>query len=1105
MALNGASHNVTGDKTGPVTSAPPPVDQDTKAALLDSANTEATGQNAPGRDGGEKGVEKKVKTEKELEKERKKAEKDAKFKAKKAAQAAASGDKTAGKASEKKEKKPKAEKEQLGEYVEETKKGEKKILKPLDDSPFTKAYVPKVVESAWNDWWDKEGFYKPEYNVEHRSELAKKKGSFTIPIPPPNVTGKLHCGHALGTALQDVLIRWHRMQGYQTLYLPGCDHAGISTQSVVEKMLWRRHKQTRHDLGRPKFLETTMEWKNDHHDWIVSVLKRLGGSFDWTREAFTLDENLTVAVTETFVQLHEEGYIYRSNRLVNWCTQLNTALSNLEVDNKEISGRTLLDVPGYERKVEFGVLTSFKYPIDGKEGEYITVATTRPETMLGDTAIAVHPNDDRYKHLVESGAKAKHPFLDRLLPIVADDYVDPEFGTGAVKITPAHDPNDFAIGQRHNLEFINILTDDGYLNHNAGSFKGQKRFDARYSVVEKLTELGLFVKKEDNAMKIPLCNKSKDVIEPLQKPQWWMKMKELSKPAIEVVKNGQIKILPETSERVYYHWMENVNDWCLSRQLWWGHQIPAYFVRIEGDENNDDDNERWIAGRTLEEATRKAEEKFKGKKFTLERDEDVLDTWFSSGLWPFSTLGWPKETADFKELFPTAVLETGWDILFFWVARMIFLSLKLTGKIPFKEVYCHSLIRDSEGRKMSKSLGNVVDPIDIMQGISLQELKDKLQLGNLDPKELKTAEKYQNSAFPQGIPECGADALRMALVGYTTGGGDISFDVSVIHGYRRFCNKIYQATKYVLGRLGEFTPSSKIQKTGKETLPERWILHKLATASKEINERLKARDFSLATQVGYKYFLNHLCDVFIENSKAILEEGSAEEKESTKQTLYTALEGGLLFLHPFMPFLTEELWQRIPRRQNDKTPSITVADFPEFAALESFHDPAAEAEYELLVDVSKGLRSLTSEYAIKDSAQTFVHPLDDATHAILSAPTSRPSILSLSGKAISSLTLLSPSDPTPTGSAVYTVGTSATVYLDVKGRVDIDKEIAKAKDRLKKANETVEKQRKIMDAGWEAKVSEAVKETEREKLKAAELEGGNWEKSIEQFERLKIE
>ncbi len=564
-----------------------------------------------------------------------------------------------------------------------------------------------------------------------------------------------------------------------------------------------------------------------------------------------MDDERCKAVTETFVRMHEDGLIYRSNRLVNWCTHLKTALSNLEVDNKELTGRTVLSVPGYERKVEFGVLTHFKYPIDGTD-QFIEVATTRPETMLGDSGIAVHPNDKRYKDLV--GKKAKHPFIDRLLPIIADEYVDPEFGTGAVKLTPAHDPNDFNLGKKHNLEFINILNDNGTMNGNTGEFEGQKRFDVRYTVVEALEKAGLFLKKEDNPMKVPICSRSGDVVEPIMKPQWWMKMESLAKAALEVVEDGTIKIRPTTSEKIYKHWMNNIQDWCLSRQLWWGHQIPAYFVKIEGSEGDRSDNELWITGRTEEEARKKAEKQFPGKKFSLERDEDVLDTWFSSGLWPFSTLGWPEKTVDLEKLFPTSLLETGWDILFFWIARMIMMSLYLTKKVPFTEVYCHSLIRDSEGRKMSKSLGNVIDPIDIMNGISLQQLHDQLRTGNLDPKELKTAEKYQKTAFPQGIPECGADALRMSLIGYTTGGGDISFDVNVIHGYRKFCNKIYQATKYVLGRLGDFTPRAKITKSGKESLAERWILHKLSTSAKKINQTLEAREFSLSTQVAYKYF-----------------------------------------------------------------------------------------------------------------------------------------------------------------------------------------------------------------------------------------------------------
>lgn len=595
----------------------------------------------------------------------------------------------------------------------------------------------------------------------------KEQGYFAIPIPPPNVTGALHMGHAMTIALQDTLTRWNRMLGKTTLWLPGCDHAGIATQNVVENMLWRRQKKTRHDLGRKEFVKLTWDWKEEYHTKITNAFRRMGSSVDWSREAFTMDENLSRAVTETFVRLHEEGLIYRANRLVNWCTKLNTAISNLEVDNKELEGRTLLDVPGYERKVEFGVITYFQYPIDGSD-ETIEVATTRPETMLGDSGIAVNAKDERYRHLV--GKNARHPFVDRLLPIFTDDYVDMEFGTAAVKITPAHDPNDFALGQRHNLAFINILNDNGTLNHNAGSFETMRRFDARYEVIVRLKEKGLYVKSENNPMKVPMCQRSKDIIEPLLKPQWWMKMEQLAEAAAEVVRNGEIKIKPESAEKSYLRWLGNVNDWCLSRQLWWGHQAPAYFINIDGEPGDNSNNERWVTGRTLDEAEEKAKAKFAGKKLTLTRDEDVLDTWFSSGLWPFSTLGWPKQTSDLENFYPQSILETGWDILFFWVARMVMLGLKLTGKVPFREVYCHSLIRDSEGRKMSKSLGNVIDPLDVMKGITLDELHNKLLVGNLDPKELKTASNYQKTSFPDGIPECGADALRFSLVSYTTGG-----------------------------------------------------------------------------------------------------------------------------------------------------------------------------------------------------------------------------------------------------------------------------------------------------------------------------------------------
>lgn len=882
-------------------------------------------------------------TEKELANERKKAEKAAKFAAKQAKAAAAKateGSKPAGADTNKpaKEKAPKAAAPELPAWEEKTKPGEKKITYPLDDPHFS-AYSPKAVESAWYEWWEASGFFKPE-----NRRPGPSKGRFVIPLPPPNVTGRLHCGHALANSLQDTLIRWHRMRGYETLWVPGCDHAGISTQSVVEKMLWNRQKKTRIDLGREKFTETVWEWKGEYHKHINHAQKLMGGSMDWSREAFTMDENLSAAVKETFCRLFEEGYIYRSNRLVNWCTKLNTALSTLEVENKEIPGRTMLSVPGYDKKIEFGVLTHFKYKIEGSD-ETVEVATTRPETMLGDTGIAVHPEDKRYAHIV--GKYAVHPFIEgRRLKIVADTYVDPEFGTGAVKLTPAHDPNDYNLGKTHNLEFINILNDDGTLNANAGPFQGQRRFDARYTVVDELTKLGLFVKKEPNAMKIPLCEKSKDVIEPILKPQWWMSMKDMAHEALKAVDDGRIKIAPESANKSYHRWMESVNDWALSRSLWWGHQIPAYRVVFDKDAG-EDDNSAWVVGKTDEEAQKKAEAKFPGQKFTLERDHDCLDTWFSSGLWPFSTLGWPNiESPDFQKFFPTSMLETGWDILFFWVARMIMLSLKLTGEVPFKEVYCHSLIRDSEGRKMSKSLGNVIDPLDIISGIDLAALHEKLRHGNLHPDEIARAEKYQKTAFPQGIPECGADALRFTLISYATGGSDINFDIKVMAAYRRFCNKVWQASKYVLGKLPQdFSPAAApTLDAANLTLAEKWILHRMNEATRAVNEALDAREFSRATRFAHTLFYDELCDVFIENSKTIIQDGTPEEQASTQNTLYTVLDTSLRMLHPFMPFITEELWQRLPRRAGDETKTIMLAEYPEYDASLNFEKEAKEYE-----------------------------------------------------------------------------------------------------------------------------------------------------------------
>ncbi|KAH7162730.1 tRNA synthetases class I-domain-containing protein [Dactylonectria estremocensis] len=1039
----------------------------------------------------EAGVAPKVKSAKELEKERKKAEKQAKFEAKKAK--ATSAPKPV---KEKKVKEKKPEEEPLPEYVEDTPEGEKKRIRSFDD-PHFKAYNPVAVESAWYSWWEKEGLFKPEFKPDG---TVKDAGSFVIVHPPPNVTGALHMGHALGDSLQDLMVRWSRMQGKTTLWLPGCDHAGISTQSVVENMLWRREGKTRHDLGRAKFIETVWEWKDVYHKRINKALTSMGGSFDWTREAFTMDANLSAAVTETWVKLHEEGTIYRANRLVNWCTKLNTALSNLEVVNKELTGRTLLEVPGYEKKVEFGVIVHFKYAVEGSD-ETVEVATTRIETMLGDTGIAVHPKDERYTHLV--GKTAVHPFIEgRKLPIIADEYVDMEFGTGAVKLTPAHDPNDFNLGQKHKLEFINILTDDGLLNENAGPYKGQKRFDVRYTIQDDLKAKGLYVDKKDNAMKVPLCEKSKDIIEPIMKPQWWVRMKDLAAPALQVVKDGKIKIRPESAEKSYYRWLEDINDWCISRQLWWGHQCPVYFAKVEGGAGDIPEEKLWFAGRTEQEAQEKAKAALPGKTFTLERDEDVLDTWFSSGLWPFSTLGWPNQTHDLQNLYPTSVLETGWDILFFWIARMIMLGLKLTGEIPFKEVYCHSLVRDSEGRKMSKSLGNVVDPLDVISGIELQVLHDKLSQGNLHPSEVQKATKYQKTAFPDGIPQCGADALRFTMINATTGGGDINLDVKIIHGYRKFCNKIFQATKYVLGSLPkDFIPAKSGIVRGK-TLAERWILHKMNTAARDINTALEAREFSKSTLIVYRYWYSELCDVYIENSKAIIRDGTEEERQSAIQTLYTSLEAALTMIHPFMPYITEEMWQRMPRRPEDETKSIMIAKYPTYST--ELDDPASEAAYELVLGCVRAARSLIAEYALKDEVTVIIQGHNETSLTTVKEQVT--SIKSLAGKGIKDVEILGPDAARPAGCVAYPVSIEAAVFLHVKGRVDLDAEIAKAQKKLDKAKSNIQKQEKILqDPGYLEKVSDAVQETDQKKLADAKSELQSFEETIKQFEQLKLE
>lgn len=1030
------------------------------------------------------------KSPKEVEKEKKKAEKLLKFAAKQAKKKAA----TNTGASQKKPKKKK-EVEPIPEFVDKTVPGEKKVLVSLDD-PALKAYNPANVESSWYDWWVKTGVFEPEFTDDGK---VKPEGVFCIPAPPPNVTGALHIGHALTIAIQDSLIRYNRMKGKTVLFLPGFDHAGIATQSVVEKQMWAKEKKTRHDYGREAFVGKVWEWKEEYHSRIKNQIQKLGASYDWSREAFTLSPELTKSVEEAFVRLHDEGVIYRASRLVNWSVKLNTAISNLEVENKDVKCRTLLSVPGYDEKVEFGVLTSFAYPVVDSD-EKLIIATTRPETLFGDTAIAVHPDDDRYKHL--HGKFIQHPFLPRKIPIITDkEAVDMEFGTGAVKITPAHDQNDYNTGKRHNLEFINIFTDDGLLNEECGpEWEGMKRFDARKAVIEQLKEKNLYIGQEDNEMTIPTCSRSGDIIEPLLKPQWWVSQGEMAKEAIKVVKDGQITITPKSSEAEYFHWLGNIQDWCISRQLWWGHRCPVYFINIEGEEHEKIDGDYWVAGKTLEEAEKKATAKFPNAKFTLEQDEDVLDTWFSSGLWPFSTLGWPEKTKDMETFYPFSMLETGWDILFFWVTRMILLGLKLTGSVPFKEVFCHSLVRDAQGRKMSKSLGNVVDPLDVITGIKLDDLHAKLLQGNLDPREVEKAKIGQKESYPNGIPQCGTDAMRFALCAYTTGGRDINLDILRVEGYRKFCNKIYQATKFALMRLGDdYQPPANEGLSGNESLVEKWILHKLTETSKIVNEALDKRDFLTSTSTIYEFWYL-ICDVYIENSKYLIQEGSAVEQKSAKDTLYILLDNALKLIHPFMPFISEEMWQRIPKRSTEKAVTIVKAAYPVY---ESKYDDAKSANaYDLILNITKEARSLLSEYNILKNGKVFVE--SNLEEYFGTANAQKDSIVSLI-KAIDEVTVVHESSEIPEGCVLKSVNPEVNVHLLVKGHVDIDAEITKVQKKLEKANKSKSGIEQTIDSkDYESKANEQAKEANKTKLDntIAEIEG--LQATITNLQRLKL-
>ncbi|KAL5567797.1 hypothetical protein UlMin_024372 [Ulmus minor] len=1014
---------------------------------------------------------KKKKEEKAREKEMKK-QKALEKAAKLQAQQASSTKKTEKKITKRNE-------DNLQDFVDpDTPFGEKKQI----SSQMAKNYNPSAVEKSWYAWWEKAGLFV--------ADSSSTKPPFVIVLPPPNVTGALHIGHALTAAIEDTIIRWRRMSGYNTLWVPGMDHAGIATQVVVEKKLMRERQLTRHQLGRENFVKEVWDWKNKYGGTILQQLRRLGASLDWSRECFTMDEKRSLAVTEAFVRLFKEGLIYRDVRLVNWDCVLRTAISDIEVDYLDIKERTLLRVPGYENPVEFGVLTSFAYPLEEKELGEIVVATTRVETMLGDTAIAVHPNDKRYQHL--HGKFAIHPFNGRKIPIICDAIlVDPAFGTGAVKITPAHDPNDFEVGKRHNLEFINVFTDDGKINSNGGSeFSDMPRFKAREAVTEALKNKGLFKEAKNNEMRLGICSRTNDVVEPLIKPQWYVNCSSMAKEGLDAMtddKNGKIQIIPKQYLADWKRWLENIRDWCISRQLWWGHQVPAWYVILEDDDLKEVGayNDHWVVARNKEEALAEASRIYAGKNFKIEQDPDVLDTWFSSGLFPLSVLGWPDDTEDLKAFYPTSILETGHDILFFWVARMVMLGIKLGGNVPFGKVYLHPMIRDAHGRKMSKSLGNVVDPLEVINGISLEGLHKRLEEGNLDPKELVVAKEGQKKDFPNGIAECGADALRFALVSYTAQSDKINLDIQRVVGYRQWCNKLWNAVRFAMSKLGDdYVPSSNVIPP---VLPFscQWILSVLNKAIEDTNQFLEDYVFADAASKVYYWWQYQLCDVFIEVIKPYFAGNDpkfASERSFAQDTLWLCLDYGLRLLHPFMPFVTEELWQRLPSpRDSKRAASIMISEYP--SVVEGWRNEGAERQMELIDKAVKSLRSLAKEN--RQRLPAYAHCQTNPVTEIISSH--KLEIETLAN--LSSLTVIGDSSDAPAGCAVSVATPDLSVYLNLQGSLSAEAELEKIRkkmDEVQKQKERLLKSINIPD--YEEKVPAEIQRKNKDKLEGLEQE-----------------
>ena len=852
-----------------------------------------------------------------------------------------------------------------------------------------KSYRPGDIEQRQYQRWEQSGYFAPGGSGE----------PYCIVIPPPNVTGTLHMGHAFQDTIMDALIRLHRMRGHNTLWQPGMDHAGIATQMVVERQL-NADGVTKHDVGREEFVRRVWKWKRESGGWISQQLRRMGASVDWQRDRFTMDDDLSAAVTEVFVQLHDEGLIYRGKRLVNWDPVLHTALSDLEVLQQE----------------EAGHLWHFRYPLSSGDG-HLVVATTRPETMLGDSAVAVHPEDDRYRHLV--GQEVELPIVGRRMPVVADDYVDPEFGSGCVKITPAHDFNDYELGQRHDLQQYNIFDDNAAINDEAPeAYRGLDRFDAREKIVAEMRELGMLEKIDDYQRTVPRGDRSGAVIEPYLTDQWYVRIKPLAEPAIHAVETGRIRFVPENWSKTYFEWMHNIQDWCISRQLWWGHRIPAWY---------DPDGNIYVARdeREVRRRHRIADD------VPLRQDEDVLDTWFSSALWPFSTQGWPQRTEALDTFYPGNVLVTGFDIIFFWVARMIMMGLKFMDDVPFREVYIHGLIRDQEGQKMSKSKGNVLDPLDLIDGVDLDTLLRKRTSGLMQEHLRPAIEKATRKQFPKGIDEYGADALRLTFAALATTGRDIRFDLGRIEGYKNFCNKLWNASRYVL-----LNTEASFAGEAEFSTADRWIRARLNRAVAAVDQHFANYRLDLAAQVLYEFTWHEFCDWYLELSKPVLQSETSTETQirGTRQTLIGTLEALLRLLHPLIPFVTEEIWTEVGKRAGASGDTIMLQPWPQ--ASEEYRDDEAEAELGWVMQFILGIRQIRGEMDISPGKPLPVL-LENASPDDRQAAERNAHLLERIGR-VESVTGLEPGVEAP-ASATALLG-EMRILVPMKGLIDVDAE-----------------------------------------------------------------